>query len=59
MAKDASDIQAFERQFKDRGRDVRVLDFSPDVILVQLAGPFSAQELERIAEFLRECGDNE
>ena len=57
MPKENSDIQAFEKQFKDRGRDVRILDFSPDVILADLHGPFSAQELEKIAEFLREVAD--
>ena len=51
------DTKAFEKQWKDRGRDVRILDFSPDVILAQLAGPFSAIELHLIASFLDECED--
>lgn len=59
MSKNPSDITEFQKQWSDRGRDVRILDFSPDVILAQLAGPYSAQELERIAEFLREVADNE
>jgi hypothetical protein len=59
MSKNPSDIEAFQEQWAKRGRDVRVLDFSPDVILVQLSGPFSVQELEKISEFLRECADDE
>lgn len=49
------DTKAFEQQWKNKGRDVRILDFSPDVILAQLAGPFSAIELHLIASFLDEC----
>jgi hypothetical protein len=57
MPKNLEDTKAFESQWKDRGRDVRILDFSPDVILAQLAGPFSANELRNIAFFLDECED--
>jgi hypothetical protein len=57
MSKELSDVKAFESQWKDRGRDVRILDFSPDIILAQLAGPFSANELRNIAFFLDECED--
>ena len=53
----SDDLKDYEQQWKDKGRDVRILDFSPDVILADLHGPFSAQELERIAEFLREIAD--
>jgi hypothetical protein len=57
MSKTQSDIEAFQEQWAKRGRDVRILDFSPDVVLVQLNGPFSVQEIEKIAEFLREIED--
>jgi hypothetical protein len=56
MPKNLEDTKAFESQWKNRGRDVRILDFSPDVILAQLVGPFSANELRNIASFLEECG---
>ena len=57
MSVSPDDCKAFESQWKVWGRDVRILDFSPDVILCQLAGAFSWQELERIVEFLKECED--
>ena len=57
MMKPPEDTRAFEEWWQKRGRDVRILDFSPDVILCQLAGAFSWQELERIVEFLKECED--
>jgi hypothetical protein len=55
--KDPTDVEAFQEQWATRGRDVRILDFSPDVILAQLAGPFSANELRKIVSFLEECED--
>ena len=57
MSKNESDIQAFIDQRNKRGRDVRILDFSPDIILAEINGAFSAAELEQIAEFIRECED--
>jgi hypothetical protein len=57
MTKSNEDIKEFEHQWSDKGRDVRILDFSPDVILVQIAGAYSANELRRIASFLDECED--
>jgi hypothetical protein len=57
MPKNLDDTKAFESQWKNRGRDVRILDFSPDVILADLHGPFSANELRNIAFFLDECED--
>jgi hypothetical protein len=57
MSKNESDIQAFIDQWNKRGRDVRILDFSPDIILAEINGAFSAAELEQIAEFIRECED--
>ena len=57
MTKSNEDMKAFEHQWVNRGRDVRILDFSPDVILVQIAGAYSANELRRIASFLDECED--
>jgi len=59
MSKNPEDVRAFESQWKERGWHVKILDFSPDVILVELDGSFSAQQLEKIAEFVRECGDND
>jgi hypothetical protein len=57
MSKSESDIQAFQDQWSKRGRNVRILDFSPDIILAWLDGPYSANELRNIAFFLDECED--
>jgi hypothetical protein len=57
MSKSPEDLKAFESQWKNRGRDVRILDFSPDVVLAQVNGAYSANELRRIAGFLDECED--
>ena len=57
MSKDPSDVEAFEEQWKKKGWHVKLLDFSPDIILVELDGSFSAQQLEKIAGFLREAAD--
>ena len=57
MQKSPEDLREYERQWRDKGRDVRILDFSPDVILVQIVGAYSANELRRIASFLDECED--
>ena len=56
MSKSESDIEAFQEQWSKRGRNVRILDFR-DIVLADINGPFSAAELEKIAEFLRECED--
>ena len=57
MSKNQSDIEAFQDQWSKRGWHVKILDFSPDIVLVELNGAFSAQQLEKIAEFLREIAD--
>jgi len=57
MQKSPEDLREYERQWRDKGRDVRILDFSPDVILVQIVGAYSANELRRISSFLDECED--
>jgi hypothetical protein len=47
----SDDLKDYEQQWKDKVRDVRILDF-PDVILADLHGPFSANELRALADFL-------
>ena len=53
----SDDFKDFEKQWRDKGRNVQIVNFAPDVVVVDLNGLFSANELRALADFLDSVED--